>query len=215
MLAWMSIAMLGQKISILGDSYSTFEGFVTPAYNEVWYSNAGTQGNDVNSVDQTWWKLLCDKYGYTLDTNNSYSGSTISCTGYRKNDYSDRTYASRIYNLGDPDIILVFGGTNDCWIPAPVGEYKYDGWTKSDLYSFKPAFAYLLHNLTMLYPDKKIYSILNCDLGEEIPEAMATICERYGVEMIALQGIDKQRGHPSQEGMRQICEQVQAALAAK
>ena len=207
--------LFAQKISILGDSYSTFEGYVTPAYNEVWYRPAGTKGNDVNSVDQTWWKLLCDKYGYTLDTNNSYSGSTVSCTGYRKNDYSDRTFVSRAYNLGDPDIIFVFGGTNDCWIPAPLGEYKYQDWTKQDLYAFKPSFAYLLHKLTMLYPDKKIYNILNCDLGEDIPEAVKRICERYGVENIVLTGIDKQRSHPSKLGMRQICEQVQKAISSK
>lgn len=213
LLAMLFLPLCAQKISILGDSYSTFEGSVTPAYNEVWYSNAGTKGNDVDAVEQTWWRQLCDKYGYTLDTNNSYSGSTITCTGYRKNDYSDRNYASRAFNLGNPDIILVFGGTNDCWIPAPIGEYKYEGWTKADLYSFKPAFAHLLHNLKTLYPDKKIYSILNCDLGDKIPVAMRTICEHYDVPIIELQGIDKQRSHPSRLGMTQICDQVAAALA--
>ena len=32
---------------------------------------------DVTDVTQTWWHLLCQKRGFKLDTNNSYSGATI------------------------------------------------------------------------------------------------------------------------------------------
>ena len=34
--------------------------------------------------------------------------------------------------LGCPDVIFIFGATNDCWAGAPLGEYKYGGWTKED-----------------------------------------------------------------------------------
>lgn len=48
-----------------------------------------------------------------MKRNNSYSGSTVCHTGYQKADYSDRSFATRMDNLGNPDVLLVFGGTND------------------------------------------------------------------------------------------------------
>lgn len=207
-------ALLGAqqlKVSILGDSYSTYGGYVTPATNACWYN--GTDGgtdkqNDVNDVEQTWWRLFLAQTGYELDVNNSYSGSTVCHTGYRKEDYSDRSFITRIHAVGAPDILFVFGGTNDSWAKAPLGNYQYDSWTKRDLYAFRPAFAYLLHQLKQLYPDTKIYNITNCDLSSEVTESMDSICTHYAIPNIRLQQIDKQWGHPSTQGMKSICEQV-------
>ena len=44
------------RVTIFGDSYSTFEGYLTPDTNEVWYFTAAHQqrANDVNRVEQTW-----------------------------------------------------------------------------------------------------------------------------------------------------------------
>ena len=77
------------RFSILGDSYSTYGGYVTPETNACWY--AGTDGgtekqNDVSCVEQTWWHLLTTQHDMQLDTNNSYSGSTICHTGYNEQD---------------------------------------------------------------------------------------------------------------------------------
>ena len=49
-----------------------------------------------------------------------------------------------IRDRGNPDVLLVFGGTNDSWAKAPVGSYQYADWTKADLYSFRPAFCRLM-----------------------------------------------------------------------
>ncbi len=47
-----------QRISILGDSYSTFEGYI-PEGNAIWYfAKTDTARTDVVNVDQTWWRLL-------------------------------------------------------------------------------------------------------------------------------------------------------------
>ena len=102
-----------KKVSVLGDSYSTFEGFMTPSCNLSWYAGEDGKGkrNDVSRVEETWWHLLIKKQGWTLEANNSYSGATICFTGYRGEDYSDRSFITRMYNLGNPDIILIFGGT--------------------------------------------------------------------------------------------------------
>ena len=114
----------GQRVSILGDSYSTFEGYLTPDTNAVWYWDRQWECTDVVSVRQTWWHQLLRDTGMKLCVNNSFSGATISYTGYDKADYSDRSFCTRLNRLGSPDIILVFGATNDEWAKSPLGNYK-------------------------------------------------------------------------------------------
>ena len=48
-----------QRVSILGDSYSTFEDFMTPETNELWYyAKNAPEKTDVNRVQDTWWWQL-------------------------------------------------------------------------------------------------------------------------------------------------------------
>lgn len=203
-----------KTVSILGDSYSTFEGYVTPDTNALWYRlpPRHEKKNDVRSVEETWWHQVIDTMGWKLELNNSYSGATVCHTGYRKEDYSDRSFVTRMTRLGRPDVILVFGATNDSWAGAPIGEYRYSGWTKEELYSFRPAMACLLDGLQRLYPSAELYFILNTELKEAVNESVHTICAHYGVRCIDLSDIDKQRGHPSVVGMRAIARQVTAEL---
>lgn len=205
-----------QKVSILGDSYSTYGGHVSPDWNFAWYngSDGGDKAghNDVKSVDQTWWRLLCKEKGYTIEKNNSFSGSTICYTGYGKNDYSDRAFITRMCNLGNPDIIFVFGGTNDSWAKSPVGSYQHEGWLRKDLYAFRPAFCYMIHYLKQNYPSARIINICNSELSPEVTETEARVCEYYGVTNVQLHDVDKQWGHPSVAGMRAICDQVKEVL---
>lgn len=208
-----------KSISIFGDSYSTYAGYLQPDTNFVWYeSQPGKWRNDVHKVTETWWHQLIKNNGYKLCVNNSFSGSTICNTGYvdkktgKHQDYSDRSFATRLDNLGNPDIILVCGGTNDSWAGAPIGEYKYSDWTKEDLYSFRPAMAYMLEGLINHYPNVEIYFILNSELKESINESCRTICAHYNVPLIELKDIDKQVGHPSIKGMKSFAEQVAKAI---
>ena len=128
------------SVSILGDSYSTYEDFVTPSTNELWYYAKNVEAKtDVKDVSQTWWYQVIKENGWRLCLNNSYSGATISYTGYDGNDYSARSFNTRMNNLGSPDIIFVFGATNDSWAGSPVGAYKYEGITKADLYDLRSA----------------------------------------------------------------------------
>ena len=189
-----------KSVSILGDSYSTYEGFMTPSTNELWYY--GKNGDKKTDVKNVW--RLC--------INNSYSGATVSYTGYDGNDYSARSFNTRMDNLGQPDIIFVFGATNDSWAGTPIGEYKYDNITYGDLYQFRPALARMLQWMTDRYINTEIYFLLNNDLRDEIDESVKTICARYNVPVIELTDIDKISGHPSVKGMRQIADQVNAFI---
>lgn len=199
-------------ISILGDSYSTFKGYVAPDTNYVWYPQEKAENNDVQDVRQLWWHQMIREHGYRLCQNNSFSGATICHTGYKGDDYSDRSFCTRLRYLGSPDVILVFGGTNDSWAKSPIGDFQYGNWQKSDLYNFRPAMAYLLANLQNYYPGTEVYVIINTELSEEVTSSMKTICDHYNVKYIQLVDIEKQWGHPSQKGMKAIADQVAAAL---
>lgn len=201
------------RVSILGDSYSTFEGCVTPVFNEVWYfKDAKLDKTDLTDASQTWWRIFLEDEKYELEKNNSYSGSTISTTGYDGADYSDRSFISRFHNLGNPDLILIFGATNDSWANSPIGEFKWEGWTENDLKSFRPALAYMLDHITSLYPQSKFLYIVNDGLKDEVTVSIIEACERYKVPYLQLRDIDKSYGHPNIHGMQQIADQLKTAL---
>ena len=202
-----------QKVSILGDSYSTFYGYVEPDANLCWYGVPGEEKeNDVVNVQDTWWHCLMENGDYELERNNSYSGSTVCHTGYKGADYSDRSFITRMVDLGQPDIILVFGGTNDSWAGSPLGEYRYADWTKESLFQFRPALAYMLSHMIKRYPNVELYFLLNSGLSKGVNESVRTICRHYGVTCIELKDIDKRSGHPSVKGMEQICRQIESCI---
>lgn len=100
-------ALRGKKVSILGDSISAYPGYVTPSSNAVFYPSGNSSPKcDVKSVDDMWWKIVLDKTGMTLGANNAYSGRTLK-------DSATTANVEALGVNGDPDIILVYLGTND------------------------------------------------------------------------------------------------------
>lgn len=73
-LSLICLALPAQRVSILGDSYSTFEDYVTPLTNEVWYyAKSDTSRTDVVNVRDTWWWQFVKDNGLQLCVNNSYA----------------------------------------------------------------------------------------------------------------------------------------------
>lgn len=202
-------------ITIFGDSYSTFEGYI-PSTHEPWYAPEGSpfykEGNDVHKVEQTWWWQVIEELGAELETNNSWSGSTVGYYGYQNENYEPRSFNTRVAYLGDPDIILCCCGTNDSWTGEKVGEYKYANWTENDMWYFRPAMARLVSTIRTNYPNAELYIIVNSELKPEHTETMHAVARHYGVKSVQLHDIDKQVGHPSQAGMKAIAEQVLEAI---
>ena len=200
------------RVTIFGDSYSTFEGWLEPATNEPWYWSENSpyrdKNNDVTKVEQTWWYMLIEQMGWKLEKNNSYSGSTVGYYGYQNENYQPRSFNTRAGDLGEPDIILSCCITNDSWTGETVGKYKYANWDENDMWYFRPAMARLCSTIKQNYPLAKIYFILNTDLKPEHAESMRVICSHYGLPLIELHDIDKQDGHPSQKGMKAFAQQV-------
>lgn len=202
-----------KKVSILGDSYSAYYQHITPATNAWWYSDNGPVAqNDVKKVEEMWWHLLITHKGYKLETNNSFSGSTVCYTGYNGAYVKNTSFVTRMTNLGFPDIVLILGGTNDCWARAPLGKYQYSDWSEKDLESFRPAFCYMLSQLKDMYPKAQIVNIVNSELTNDITTSMDSICRYYRIKNVLLHDIEKQTNHPSVAGMKSISEQVEAVL---
>ncbi len=195
-------------VSILGDSYSTFENYI-PSGNASWYATTPWENRtDVIDVKQTWWWQLINEGGYILGINDSYSGATVSYTGYNGEDYSDRSFITRLNRIVPSDILLIFGATNDSWTDGPIGEYKYDKLTRGHYYEFRPALGKLISEAQNRMPGTRIVFIINTELKSEITESIIEVCRHFDIEFIQLHDIDKLAGHPSQKGMVQIKEQV-------
>lgn len=200
-------------VSILGDSYSTFEGYI-PLGNAVWYdTRPNPKKTDVSDVKHTWWWQFISRGGYILGVNDSYSGATVSYTGYNGADYSDRSFITRLPRLGSPDILLIFGATNDSWAGVKVGEYSYaEPLSGPQLYEFRPAMARLLSEAVNRYPGTEIYFIINSELRDDITQSIRQVCDHYSVRYIQLHDVDKISGHPSRAGMTAIADQLLEAI---
>ena len=127
---------------------------------------------------------------------------------YDNQDYSARSFITRLPRLGSPDIILIFGGTNDDWAGAELGEYQYDHFTQADFYTYRPALAYLCQQAKERYPNVKILFIINSELRKGIVESTKVICSHYSIPYIELKDIDKKLNHPTVKGMKAIAQQV-------
>lgn len=200
----------GPRVSILGDSYSTFEGSI-PEGNAIWYTKNPPR-NGIDGPDKTWWSLVIQALGGTLEKNEAWSGSTVCNIGYGGKDSTVSSFVTRFDRLGDPDVILVCGATNDSWANSPIGEYKYSGWTTGDLNSFRPALARLFAGLRETYPAALTVFILNDCLKAEINDSVHEICGHYDVPCVDLRGITKGAGHPDVGGMRAIADQTAAVV---
>ncbi len=142
-----AVLLSGKKLSILGDSISTYEGYSnsgernttnatsTEKSNSVYY---GDMNNSI-TVDDTWWKQTIDQYNMELLVNNSWGGSRVTNdndtqwgTGYAA--WEDRCVNLHDNTLDDndgkaiinPDIIAVYIGINDLGAGISAGTKTLD-----------------------------------------------------------------------------------------
>lgn len=210
---WMKIedVLAGKKISILGDSISTFTGWSNNATetNSTIGSNRPyyTGTNIISSVNDTWWKKTVDFLQMRLLVNNSWSGSYVSDNN--KNDKPaclDRAY--NLYdNTGDnagetPDIVSVYMGTNDFINNVTIGSFEsvsdiYDSASNSyigNTKEFASAYAIMLHKIKTSYPNAKVFcfTILpnvrntNYTFLDEINQTIRDLADYFDCELVDL-----------------------------
>ena len=204
------------NVCIIGDSYSTFKDCI-PKGNACCYPRVYDDGTvQIDKVEKTWWHQFISQTGSNLVLNDSWSGSTVCKTGYSGVVSDDSPFYKRAekylkdgkYNGQKIDTLFVFGGTNDNWANAPLGDYKYENWTETDFESFLPAFCYLCSYLKKEMPDVRIVSIVNTELKDEVSKGIAEISNHFGIEWVELKNINKIDGHPDELGMTQIKDQI-------
>ena len=136
------------RVSILGDSISTYFGFTDFGY-PVYFTEERAYENGIESVDDIWWKQVIDGIGGELCVNNSYSGSLVA-----KNSPSSGCSQERCVKLSSdslPDIILIYLGTNDRGYGVLV-----DGDTLPECETFYGAYRIMLRQIKANYPQAKI-----------------------------------------------------------
>lgn len=124
-----------KKVSIIGDSISTFRGYIfenqskryNPYYPNSWTENGATVwGNVLSERNTWWWKLIYNQMtNARLEVLNAYSGSSCcyidantpnynkhSVTDAASTDYSFRNRYRR-EGIGNPDLVIIYGGRND------------------------------------------------------------------------------------------------------
>jgi hypothetical protein len=208
------------NVVIFGDSYSTYAGHIPSGY-DVYYSGKRATPPDLSDVSKTWWHQVISENGATLVQNNSWSGSTIGYTGYGCTDRSaSSSFIYRFNKMVDEgffkqnkvDSVLIFGGTNDSWCQAPVGQLQFSDWSHDSLFFVLPAVCHFFSRLKEELPEAQIVCIINTNLKDVICKGMKKACEHYGIKAVVLKDIDKLNGHPTEKGMAQIKEQVINAL---
>ncbi len=208
-----------KDIVIFGDSYSSFNGFIPEGYS-YWYSESGRAETDVKAVFETWWYQLSRELDLNIVRNDSWSGSTIGFTGYGGEDLSgEKSFIARLLKLEAEgffnekiDTVLIFGGTNDAWANAPLGELKLEGFERDDFYYVIPAICFFISRIKKNLPDANIVFVINTGLKPEIAEAIKTASDYNGIAYLELSDIGKLGGHPNVSGMGDIKEQVKRFL---
>lgn len=200
------------NLSILGDSFSTYKGWI-PAGYETWYGDGDT---NIRGVEETWWYQLIREFDMKLLCNCSYSGSTVCLTGYEGMDASQPFILRMKEHLGEnsvsPDVLLVEGGINDTYA-SPVGGLQYADWTEDDLKNALPAYCYMLDYLKKHHTDTRMICLISELVSEELRKGYIEACKYYGLEYLifppkeADAGMLKD-GHPTTKGHRAIYEAV-------
>lgn len=226
----------GKKYSILGDSVSTYSGYIPSGYVS-YYPNVWFTGGK----NKTWWGQVETKAGFNLEVDNAYSGSFV--TNYEGN--GTISMVNRCEDLGtDPDYIFFFGGYNDFEGQKALGTFeKKASYLNGDLSKFADAYCYILQKILTKYPRAKVYCLSvpaqkksnwNQYVDEnngayyksEMNALIKEICENFKVNFVdtmaayPLSSLQYYAGdwnsgaglHPNESGMTRIAEKVITAL---
>ena len=131
----------GKTVSILGDSISTYKGYVPDGYSCFYpYPTA-----DLADVNQTWWMQVINKLGMKLLKNNSYSGTCVSSGTGSYSTVEDNRLKELLFGTEAPDIIIIFMGSNDCG----------SAYVKDE--TFKSSYKVMLDKIKVLCPNSEIF----------------------------------------------------------
>jgi len=219
------------KVSLIGDSISTFDGYINTDGNIPYYpreeASRTTADLEVVKVEQTYWWQLINNYmsNAALEKNDSWSGTCVG--GYDATSFVARYSKDRI---GSPDLVILHGGSNDLAkgthylvkdvliseddLVHPTAEELQAVFDKADSdYTtlseslFIESYVKLMLKIKADCPDVEFLLILGDRISISEQKAIIAIANRYGahyVDFLALgrNCLEKQAYvHPSIKGM--------------
>lgn len=163
-----------KRISIVGDSISTYKGF-NPDGWRVFYADEATD-TDVTAPEQTWWSRLITHFGGELHANASWSGSTVAGCSFPAGQSIERAEALAVDGQA-PDAVVIFFGINDYgWgysqyqinfkslsapkegIPEPDAGIAGLVDPERALGEFREGYTTMLRNIRTLYPNAEVWA---------------------------------------------------------
>ena len=175
-------------ISLIGDSISTFEGYIPSNY--LTYYPQGM----IDSVNKTYWYIVCKALDASIQ-NLSYSGSTVTTLNYKDFNF----YKRALLVDKNASLIIVALGINDIGMEDNLGDYDYNkDISEYDESIFTEAYIKGLRTLISNHPTADICLIRISRANEMIGRAQAikTIAEHYGVMYFDASGCYDGALHP-------------------
>ena len=164
-----------KKLSIVGDSISTFLHFSPDDYNPFYAS--GSKG--LPNAAYSYWGIIAREKGWALSSINAYGGSQVS-------DYDPQsrygiamcstTRTSGLAGNGSPDYIIILGGTNDFGHGVPIGTWAGMDDMPTTGEDFRKAYALMLNRIHANYPLAIVYC---CTLLNRERDAVPGSIEKY------------------------------------
>ena len=159
-----TVSLQGKKVSILGDSISTFTGTMPADYN-IYYPESG----DIPNAGQTWWGQLLANTGMVLCRNASSANTDVTGNSLALDGSAPGCSIRRIVDLkgtdgSNPDVIIIYMGINDF-----ARSFTSPGvQTEGEVMVFTDAYELMLQKIKALYPTASIYCctlLERCDLN--------------------------------------------------
>ncbi len=217
----------GKRISILGDSISSYEGVSNDSSVLRALARNASYYRAPFPLESTYWMRLIVKYGMRLCVNNSWSGACLTerVPGMGEDDTASFSPGvARVEQLADgqgntPDVIVLFMGLND------LGR----GVTKEE---FSSGYKRVVERIKALYPDAVTFCMGMPDrveslrertiaYNEEIERAVGTdghfvYVDLFHSEMSGMGYILRTRDslHPNEGGMARIADVIENAFIA-
>ena len=196
--ASLGIYLNGKSVAFLGDSLSTFQGYIPEGYPSYYPKDY----MDVVSVKQTWWMKLIKESNAKLEINNSYSGSKVSGT-------LSSSFTKRVEDLGNPQYIIINGGTGDAFnnsVPAGVLHFDADD-SELNLDEFADSYDLLIRKAISLYPKAFIIVVIPNTVPGDYTSAIIEIAKHYNlfcyVDLHSYR-IEMNSGHYQAHGMETV-----------
>lgn len=159
----------GLTLSILGDSISTFEGYIPSDYSAYYPENG-----KIKQVEDMWWYQVLEATGMKLGGNASYSNSEVTGDSTSVTDGLAACSFRRINDLkasdgSSPDIILVYTGINDFLHCREAGSFTAPAQQEEgEILVFSDAYELMLQKTMAAYPEAQLYlcTLTETDAGD-------------------------------------------------